>query len=459
MEYEFSVNALLEDVITRLDSRVLPRGSQINNDRIREHRKQLLHVIDNMGEASAKAQGLYGAITGGRKLELSDHILYLMKDPGANNGRGAIVGLLKTGHKKLFVYDNFGVQHEMTPLCILDFYVHESRQRRGCGKRLFEYMLRCENVRPNHFAIDKPSHKFSMFLAKHYNLRAIIPQVNNFVVFEGFFSNRTDVDHGRSRNGRPPVYRKPEDQRNGGTYSRAYTMDSKPPPGHLRGRPPSGKSSHRYQNAPSINPHAGQQNNPNPEISDLNLNPRPNSGSKQTRMLSNRSPNPVHLDIRSLSAGSNSSRGLGAGINVHSRHNDAPPDNRLQRHSSLDRLHALESRVQDPGPPMLQRAGAPPGYAEMMNLHHDYQGRQGHLKLQSLSSSTLPQVHPPPQNSSSHHPGGRTQVPVLYNPPSARSAYTPSSPSTHKDSSWTVHGIVPNHRSIASRHNMHNRLW
>ena len=52
-----------------------------------------------------------------------------------------VVGLLKVGCKKLFVYDYHGAQHEMQPLCILDFYVHESCQRRGYGKKLFEYML------------------------------------------------------------------------------------------------------------------------------------------------------------------------------------------------------------------------------------------------------------------------------------------------------------------------------
>lgn len=38
------------------------------------------------------------------------------------------------------------VQYEVNPLCVLDFYVHESRQRSGCGKRLFEHMLkvRCQ---------------------------------------------------------------------------------------------------------------------------------------------------------------------------------------------------------------------------------------------------------------------------------------------------------------------------
>ena len=58
------------------------------------------------------------------------------------SGNGAAVGILKMGRKKLFVYDNHGKQHEMEPMCVLDFYVHESKQRMGCGKKLFEYMLK-----------------------------------------------------------------------------------------------------------------------------------------------------------------------------------------------------------------------------------------------------------------------------------------------------------------------------
>jgi alpha-tubulin N-acetyltransferase 1 len=58
------------------------------------------------------------------------------------SGQGTVVGLLKVGRKKLFVFDAAGVHHEMKPLCVLDFYVHESKQRMGCGKALYEYMLR-----------------------------------------------------------------------------------------------------------------------------------------------------------------------------------------------------------------------------------------------------------------------------------------------------------------------------
>ena len=59
-----------------------------------------------------------------------------------SSGKGAVVGILKTGYKKLFIYDRDGGHHEMEPLCVLDFYVHESMQRRGCGRRLFEHMLK-----------------------------------------------------------------------------------------------------------------------------------------------------------------------------------------------------------------------------------------------------------------------------------------------------------------------------
>ncbi len=50
------------------------------------------------------------------------------------------------------------------------------------------FYLQAENIKPNHLAIDRPSPKFIRFLEKHYGLKAFIPQVNNFVVFEGFFA-------------------------------------------------------------------------------------------------------------------------------------------------------------------------------------------------------------------------------------------------------------------------------
>lgn len=57
------------------------------------------------------------------------------------SGEGSVVGFLKVGRKKLFVYDAAGAHHELQPLCVLDFYVHESKQRMGCGRTLYEHML------------------------------------------------------------------------------------------------------------------------------------------------------------------------------------------------------------------------------------------------------------------------------------------------------------------------------
>lgn len=143
-----------------------------------------------MGRASAEAQALHTVITNAEKLRATpDQKIYVLCDFPTNQ----MVGLLKIGRKKLFVFDLCGTQHEIGPMCILDFYVHESRQRQGCGKYLFERMMREEAIPVEHFAIDRPSDKLLNFLRRHYNLNKIIPQVNNFVIFDGFFANRSGL--------------------------------------------------------------------------------------------------------------------------------------------------------------------------------------------------------------------------------------------------------------------------
>jgi alpha-tubulin N-acetyltransferase 1 len=41
------------------------------------------------------------------------------------------IGFLKTGVKKLFIRNRAGSMIELSPKCVLDFYVHESVQRGG----------------------------------------------------------------------------------------------------------------------------------------------------------------------------------------------------------------------------------------------------------------------------------------------------------------------------------------
>ncbi|CAF4517847.1 unnamed protein product [Rotaria sp. Silwood2] len=186
MEFPFDINYILPYEITIFngDYRVLNKGQ---TTRIFTSEK-LTSVIDAMGEASYRAQGLSGAVTTARKFRVSDHRLYIIKKANENNNLSIVIGILKVGAKHLYIYDTNGTVYERTPLCVLDFYVHESKQRLGYGKRLFDTMLEFEKCAPYELAIDRPSNKCLAFLNKHYHLSAPIHQVNNFVVYPAFFN-------------------------------------------------------------------------------------------------------------------------------------------------------------------------------------------------------------------------------------------------------------------------------
>ncbi|CAF2938432.1 unnamed protein product [Rotaria sp. Silwood2] len=186
MEFPFDINYILPYEITIFngDYRVLNKGQ---TTRIFTSEK-LTSVIDAMGEASYRAQGLSGAVTTTRKFRVSDHRLYIIKKTNENNNLSIVIGILKVGAKHLYIYDTNGTVYERTPLCVLDFYVHESKQRLGYGKRLFDTMLEFEKCAPYELAIDRPSNKCLAFLNKHYHLSAPIHQVNNFVVYPAFFN-------------------------------------------------------------------------------------------------------------------------------------------------------------------------------------------------------------------------------------------------------------------------------
>ncbi|XP_034963141.2 alpha-tubulin N-acetyltransferase 1 isoform X2 [Zootoca vivipara] len=188
MEFPFDVDALFAERITTVDQHLRPSGRR-GAHRV-DHQQELMRIIDEMGRASAKAQNLPTPITSASRMQTNRHVLYILKDSEAKTaGKGVIIGFLKVGYKKLFVLDRHGAHNEVEPLCVLDFYIHESLQRHGYGKELFHYMLQQERVEPHKLAVDRPSEKLLCFLRKHYNLCDTIPQVNNFVIFQGFFSH------------------------------------------------------------------------------------------------------------------------------------------------------------------------------------------------------------------------------------------------------------------------------
>lgn len=87
---------------------------------------------------------------------------------------GCVTGLLKIGTKNLYVFDENGETKQVPAQCVLDFYIHESRQRAGLGREMFELMLQRENVEARKLAIDRPSDKLIAFLRKHYGMKSDI---------------------------------------------------------------------------------------------------------------------------------------------------------------------------------------------------------------------------------------------------------------------------------------------
>lgn len=43
------------------------------------------------------------------------------------------------------MFDETGAHYQLKPRCILDFYIHESRQRMGLGNILYQHMLSVSN--------------------------------------------------------------------------------------------------------------------------------------------------------------------------------------------------------------------------------------------------------------------------------------------------------------------------
>ncbi|KAM3139727.1 hypothetical protein pb186bvf_008185 [Paramecium bursaria] len=155
-------------------------GISIINAKMKSN-PQLDEIINCMGEASAKAQQLKQVITSNIRFFQTDQRIYM------KSASKLCLGFIKVGKKNLFYRDFNGNIKELQPICVLDFYVHESVQRGGIGKILFEEMLKAEGIQANKLAYDRPSPKLLGFLKKHYNLCKYIPQNNNYVIYSQYF--------------------------------------------------------------------------------------------------------------------------------------------------------------------------------------------------------------------------------------------------------------------------------
>lgn len=108
---------------------------------------------------------------------------------------GVVTGLLKIGIKSLYVFDANGDTQMVNAPCVLDFYIHESRQRAGLGKILFQSMLQQENYQPEKLAIDRPSEKLVGFLRKHYGSYIFFWFFFGFLNLFNYILNRIERHH------------------------------------------------------------------------------------------------------------------------------------------------------------------------------------------------------------------------------------------------------------------------
>ncbi|XP_017103672.2 alpha-tubulin N-acetyltransferase 2-like [Drosophila bipectinata] len=198
VEFEFDIKDLFPQEIIRVQPDLL--RPQTPTALLKRQNRQgaepptpackLNRIIDEMGQLSAVAQGLRIPVTTAEKMlaNTNTQVTYLMADD--KSGRWAVTGLLKVGTKNLYLFDEKGAcrRANQTP-AILDFYIHESRQRRGLGKRIFDKMLADQGWSPCKVSVDRPSPKMIGFLGKHFGLVRTITQGNRFVVYDGFFDD------------------------------------------------------------------------------------------------------------------------------------------------------------------------------------------------------------------------------------------------------------------------------
>ncbi|XP_059216737.1 alpha-tubulin N-acetyltransferase 1 isoform X2 [Stomoxys calcitrans] len=190
VEFRFDISPLFTQPIVKVTSNLLPHTFRGDRRQCLDATSKMSEIIDRLGQLSANAQKLNTPVTTAQRLRMSENqTIYLMADVDAGNN-GAVIGLLKVGTKDLYLFDEIGQTRKVENApCILDFYIHESRQRAGLGKDLFETMLADEKWTPVKCSVDRPSEKLLGFLKKHYGLVRSIPQANNFVLYEGFFDD------------------------------------------------------------------------------------------------------------------------------------------------------------------------------------------------------------------------------------------------------------------------------
>jgi alpha-tubulin N-acetyltransferase 1 len=146
--------------------------------------QSVISLINELGTASSRAQGLPHIITTFSSFASSNSKLYIL----LSDDNTTALGFLKVGRRHLFLWDRAGAQHELEPLCLLDFFTFPNEQRKGYGRRTIDRMLREEHLEMRQIPIDRPSGLCLRFMNRHFGLSQYLTQANKYVVFDEFWS-------------------------------------------------------------------------------------------------------------------------------------------------------------------------------------------------------------------------------------------------------------------------------
>lgn len=123
MEFLFNCEKALasnQEGLSVLDGRKPVMNSTAARFKYAASEDNIAQILDKMGESSAKAQKLPQVITTNNKFYTSDNKIYIKAEGNT------CIGFIKVGKRNLFIRNEYGGIREISPLCVLDFYVHES---------------------------------------------------------------------------------------------------------------------------------------------------------------------------------------------------------------------------------------------------------------------------------------------------------------------------------------------
>ena len=134
MEFSYNLNETFPGTshILKIGHDLLPSDYNMSFNGRNFHllQQRVSDILDTMGEASARAQGLKAPITSGSRLRMqSEHVVYILIDRSSNNGLGSVVGLLKVGKKNLFLIGNLQLLKKATHFKFTNFHFNSRLSR------------------------------------------------------------------------------------------------------------------------------------------------------------------------------------------------------------------------------------------------------------------------------------------------------------------------------------------